>query len=70
MAKKKKEGNPFFTKDLAWLWLVFFPIALAGSVIYYSNLRQEKKAKKRAKREEEFFRKYPEFYMWQDNQGL
>ena len=67
---KKKEENPMFTKKGAWLWLLCAPAALIVSAHFESKKDMEKRRKKRLKKEDELLRKYQEFYMWQDNQGL
>lgn len=66
MAKKKKEENPMFTKKGAWLWLLCAPAALVISANHDANESIKKRKAKKAKKDAEFRRKYPEWWFYSD----
>lgn len=63
---KKKEENPMFTKKGAWLWILCAPAALVISAHYESKKDMQKRKAKKARKEAEFRRKYPEWWFYSD----
>ena len=64
--KQNKEENPMFTKKGALMWLLCAPVAIALTAHYETKIANEKRRAKKAKKDAEFRRKYPEFWFFSD----
>lgn len=65
-ARKKEETNPMFRSPGAWLWLLCAPAAIFISANHEANKSIEKKRAKKAKKDAEFWLKYPEWWFYSD----
>lgn len=64
--KKSKETDPTMKIPGALLWILCAPAALVISANHDANKSIKKRKAKKAKKEAEFRRKYPEWWFYSD----